>query len=340
MKNVINFNLEDHVQLNARYGTSVTDFEATATMSNDTWVKARNKGVGGSDVANILGTADAFGSPLGAWYDKTEGGYVEDNESMFWGRTLEDTIRSAYAEKSGYEVNVVDAILTGKNAHEKANLDGLVKVGDTWGILEIKNIGSFGAPAWGTDADPKTPSKYVAQVQWYMYVTGLQYAVVVALIGGQKMVVRHLERDEDFINEASEVCGIFWEEHVKTKTAPKNTGSTVCAEILKKLNPPTDITATPFDDAKTKDLLDLWLDYSTHEKEFKDLKKKVEVALLEKIGSHQKATLNGKSVATYKAGTRNTVDSKKLKEAYPQAYADCLKTSVTNTFKISYKGVK
>ncbi len=84
----------------------------------------------------------------------------------------------------------------------------------------------------------------------------------------------------------------------------------------------------------------MWLEYSTHEKEFKALKKKVEAQLLEKVGSHQKATLAGKSVATYKATSRTTVDSKKLKADYPEVYAEVSKVSTSNTFKVSYKGAK
>jgi len=302
------------------------------------WLQARKGGIGGSDVASILATPDAFGSPLSTWYDKTEGDDFSDSEAMYWGRQLEDTIRRSYREQSGNAVVEVDALLTGKYPHEKANIDGLVHDGDAWGILEIKNIGSFGAPQWGTDAEPTVPSKYIAQVQWYMYVTGLQYAKVVALIGGQKLVVRHVDRDEDFINEASEVCANFWHEHVTPKTAPDNTGSDKCVEILKKINPPTIVEATELDDSK--DLLDLWLEYSTHEKEFKALKKKVEAQLLEKVGSHQKATLAGKSVATYKETSRTTVDSKKLKADYPDVYAEVSKVSTSSTFKVSYKGAK
>lgn len=325
-------------ELQDKYGLiGITD--AVELIANTPeWLEARKGGIGGSDVANILGTSDAFGSPLSTWYDKTEGDDFSDSEAMYWGRQLEDTIRRAYQDQSGNAVVEVDALLTGKNAHEKANIDGLVHDGDTWGILEIKNIGSFGAPAWGTDSEPTVPSKYIAQIQWYMYVTGLQYAKVVALIGGQKLVVRHVERDEDFITEASEVCAVFWYEHVTPKTAPANIGSDKCVEILKKINPPTIVEATELDDAK--DLLDLWLEYSTHEKEFKALKKKTEAQLLEKIGSHQKATLSGKSVATYKPTTRNTVDSKKLKADYPKVYEAVVKASTSNTFKVSYKGAK
>ena len=38
---------------------------------------------------------------------------------------------------------------------------------------------------------------------------------------------------------------------------------------------------------------------------------------------------------SYKESARTSVDTKTLKEKYPQVYADCIKTTKTRTFKLS-----
>ena len=70
------------------------------------WLKQRQAGIGGSDVAPILGISK-WRTPLDVYNDKTSDIFEEeDNSSMIWGRRLEPVIRQAYADETGANVIV------------------------------------------------------------------------------------------------------------------------------------------------------------------------------------------------------------------------------------------
>ena len=56
------------------------------------WLEERKLGIGGTDVAKILG-ASKYGTELSVWLDKTgvSPDEEEDNFAMWWGRESEET---------------------------------------------------------------------------------------------------------------------------------------------------------------------------------------------------------------------------------------------------------
>lgn len=65
------------------------------------WHEQRRAGIGGSDVAALLGLSK-WKSPYQLFLEKTGNAPPqEDNEAMYWGRMLEPVIRDAYEEKTG-----------------------------------------------------------------------------------------------------------------------------------------------------------------------------------------------------------------------------------------------
>jgi putative phage-type endonuclease len=306
-------------------------------LDHDEWLRIRTKGMGGSDVANIIGVPGAFGSPLSTYMSKI--GEPDDqgfSEVMQWGSVLEEPIRQEYARRTGYPVTLVDATLHTPDApHRRANTDGFVQIDGEWGILEIKNVG-FTAHEW---ADDRVPPKYYSQVQWYMFITGLKFARVVALVGGQQMIERHVDFDSEFVDAMVEDCETFWNEHVLKNVPPKSTGNPRCADALKKLHPPKDDEPiVELDDHEQ--LLDLWLEYSQHEKEFKKLKDQTSNKIFELVGKSKKATFKGKSVVSHSITRRKSFDSKKLEKDDPELFAKYSKESESQFFRITYKGSK
>src|SRR5512139_912790 len=91
------------------------------------WLKERSNGIGGSDAAPICGLSP-WKSAYQVWLEKRgeADGPQQDNEPMFWGRTLEPVIRQRYADVTGRTVTVPNEILV----HPKydwmlASLDGI-----------------------------------------------------------------------------------------------------------------------------------------------------------------------------------------------------------------------
>ena len=69
------------------------------------WLKLRQMGIGGSDVAALLGLSK-WRTPLDVYNSKIEEPEETDNASMEWGRRLEPVIREKYAEAVGMEVTI------------------------------------------------------------------------------------------------------------------------------------------------------------------------------------------------------------------------------------------
>ena len=69
------------------------------------WHKARRKGLGGSDIAAILGISK-WRTPMDVWVEKM--GLVEPSEesyAMMRGRILEDAIAQWYGEFTGFDLH-------------------------------------------------------------------------------------------------------------------------------------------------------------------------------------------------------------------------------------------
>ena len=315
---------------------SLKFFGANAeTLDHDEWLAIRTRGIGGSDVGSIMGVDGAFGSPLSVYYSKIgEPEPNEGSEPMRWGSILEETIRNEYKLRSGLQCLVVDAtIYNPDHPHRLANTDGFVLENGEWGILEIKNVG-FTSGDW---SDGRVPQKYFAQVQWYMLVTGLKFAKVVALVNGQTLIERHIDFDLGFVSLMTDATDSFWND-VKNKVQPKSSGNPRCREVLAKLYPPTDDSVVEMDDNQTD--LDLWLDYSKHEKEFKKLKDQTANRIIEKLGNSKKGSFQGKSVVSHSESERRSVDYKILENEHPDVYKQVVKKSSSSMYRITYKGAK
>ncbi len=201
----------------------------------DAWLAARKAGIGGSDIAAILGLSP-WRSPVDVWLDKTgQTSDVPENEAMFWGTVLEDVVAKHYSATSGNRVqrigqmmrhpthewmlgNIDRAIVT---PGSRARFDGGKLLGAD-GLLECKTASSYKAGEWGSDGDDDAvPTHYAAQCFWYMGVTGAEWCDIAVLIGGQKYLSKRIERDQSVIDTMIERAEEFWLRHVQEGIAPE-----------------------------------------------------------------------------------------------------------------------
>lgn len=90
----------------------VNIFVKTDALPREEWLHCRKRGIGGSDVAAILGISK-WKSAVDLWLDKTNQSneLEEENEAMQWGNIMEPVIRNHFAEVMGKSVVQVKAIL-------------------------------------------------------------------------------------------------------------------------------------------------------------------------------------------------------------------------------------
>lgn len=175
------------------------------------WLQDRRTGVGGSDVAAILGLSK-WRTPLEVYQDKRgESAPTPDNEAMKWGRYLEPAVRQAYADATGREVRVPQTMLRHPlYEHMVANLDGVADGADgTPRIFEAKTARS--ADGWGEPGTDQVPMAYGLQVQHYMEVTGVLVADVAVLIAGSDFRVYEVPADRELQDMLIDAEAEFWE---------------------------------------------------------------------------------------------------------------------------------
>ena len=189
--------------------------------AREDWLQQRRTGVGGSDVAAILGLSK-YKTPLQVYQEKR--GEIEpqaDNDAMRWGRYLEPVVRQAYADETGNEVRVIDQIVRHPiYEHMIANLDGFVipEAGPRR-VFEAKTARTADG-GWGEPGSDQIPQPYLLQVQHYMAVTGFVVADVAVLIGGSDFRLYEVPEDRELQDMICDACTEFWE-RVKAGEPPE-----------------------------------------------------------------------------------------------------------------------
>ena len=180
-------------------------------ITRDEWIGLRKLGVGGSDVAPLLGLSP-WKSEYELWCEKSgliEPEDISDKPAVLWGTLLESVIRDRFSQlHPEYDVmKPTEMYRSSERPWAQANLDGeLTSEDGSKGVLEIKTSGFMGAHSW----DDGVPVWYMCQVAHYMSVTGYGFAYVAVLIGGQDYREFRVDRDEGDIAYVNSRVDEFW----------------------------------------------------------------------------------------------------------------------------------
>ena len=181
--------------------------------------------------------------------------------------------------------------------------------------LEIKTGSEFLKKMW---AGEEIPDSYYCQCQWYMGVTGLNYFLIIYLLG-KEVKWKVVPRNEDDIKALREIGVDFWENHIIPKVPPEPTGiKKETDEILQQ---------QVLDDAEEIDITDKKLTkYNEISEQIKELEKereKIKQEIFLEMGNSKKATDGSYKLSRYVV-TRDKIDNKTLKDKYPLTYAAVL----------------
>lgn len=277
------------------------------------WLRERAKGLGGSDAPAVCGVSP-WKSPYQVWLEKRgEAEPQEDNEPMFWGRTLEPVIRQRYADVTGRTVVVPNEILR----HPKydwmiANIDGEVP-GER--ILEIKTARS--ADGWGEPGSAEIPETYIIQVQHYMIVRAYPVADVAALIGGNDFRIYEVPADPELQQLILDREAAFWDMVLKG-TPPDPTTYADVKQRFGRTSKALKIQATDMVIAAIQRLKEI--------KALSEEEEKLKTLIMAYMEENDTLVDNGNVLATWKLGKpAKRFDAKALQDAHPDIYKEFLK---------------
>lgn len=287
------------------------------------WLEARRSGVGGSDVAAILGLSK-WATPLQVYQQKRgELGDQPDNPAMRWGRYLEPVVRQAYADETGNEVRVLDQMLR-HPTHEfmVANLDGFIEpASGPRRVFEAKTART--AEGWGEPGSDQIPQPYLLQVQHYLAVTGFIVADVAVLVGGSDFRIYEVPEDRELQEMMIDAEAEFWSrvqrgdppEPVTVADAVARWGRSSRADIV--MADPVALTAV-------ETLRAIKLEREALEASEETAKAAVMKALGE---CDTLADATGKALVTWRASAApQRFDAAAFKAAHPDLHAQFLKT--------------
>lgn len=293
-------------------------------------LQARKNGIGGSDIAKILGVS-SYGGPLDLYHEKLNelvDNSNDENVPAEIGNELETYLCKKYTKRTGKKVLQVDTIHHQEYPFLFANVDGVIEDN---GILECKCVTHRQFIKWGDEGTFDIPDPYKLQVAYYASIANAPYADIIVNFGNLNIGIYRYERNLRFEEIIIEKAKDFWVNHVIPKIPPK---PLTPQETFRNYGP----LETHKDSIKHID----GPHYSSYEnliyltKQKKELDEKIEqekaklCLFLEK--NEVLIDSENKVLATYKSYQTERFDSILFKEKEPLKYNEYLKKTKTRRF--------
>ena len=290
--------------------------------------KTRKNGIGGSDVAGILGISP-WKSAVDVYLEKTEPLSAQQeldiNDRRYWGHALEPQVIRAYEKATGNTVKKVDTLHDKEHSFLLANIDGFTS---DRVVVEAKTADPrFGG--WGEEGTDQIPQYYLTQVAHYAYITDCKHVDIAVLFSGNKFKVYRYDRNEKLEKTIKTKMVDFWLNNVQ-KGIPPEPKTLADVNYLYKDNEEP-VTAN----SETVEIINQIRDVSGQLKELKAKKEALELAV-KTFMKDNSILLNddGEKLATWKAATSNRFDSSSLKTQNPEIYNQFIKTTESRRFLI------
>lgn len=303
---------------------------STKKMNHDEWLEARRSGIGGSEIASLLGI-NPYSSAIDVWLDKKGVSEpIKPNYQMRLGSLAEDSVAQIWSEDNpDYIVEKCNAILQNiEYDFAFANVDRLFidnKSGEM-GILEIKNISGRGAGAWYGD---EPPYYYQAQVMWYLAVTGLKKGKLVANIANNEMLEFDIDYDPIVVKQMMDIANKFWTENVLKDVRPEPM-HTDAGNITKFFN----IASEEIKDlSHMKEAFEKRAELDEQIKALSNDKKTIENTIKIELAECKRGLVDGQKAVSVSRSERTSLDSKGIKADHPEIFEKYSKSTEVITYR-------
>lgn len=301
----------------------------TQEMDEEAWLKARTKGIGGSDIGAICGVSP-FTSARQIYLNKT-GQYPDAmkpgsaaQDRIHFGHVLEPVVADEYARRTGANLVTIHASLQHKDYDwAVANIDRLIvdDEGKPIGILECKTTGEYNNDDW---ENGDLLMSYIYQINWYLWILDLKQGAFACLVGGNKFYYYDVYRNDELLNDVMiPAAKSFWFDNVKALKEPEmqstdtEFANTVYGSVVKN-------SEIVLDDDVSNDLAETVFDCKAKIKEL--------TATMEEAQNRIKDRLKDVEIGYTKDYTikwlprsQQRVDTDKLKANFPEVYQQVLK---------------
>jgi putative phage-type endonuclease len=318
--------------------SKVRPFGLVPFTDREDWLEKRRSGVGGSDVAALLGHSKTRGA-YAVYASKVAPVDIQphyNDEAAHWGNVLEPVVAAEFSQRTGYAVH------EGKFLARSTRWPWLLATVDRWvhtggppisgllhsergeqvvlnadAILEVKTQSAFKAHEW---SGGQVPDWVLDQVQHYLAVTGFERAWVAVLVGGQAYQHVEVPASPDYQAAILEATTLFWHDYVLKKREPKPDGLDATTDAIGQRFAAGGAEPISLDDdveAQT------WLrTYRMLKQQYRVTGENLQAAenwLKQRMGQAEVATLAGLPAVTWKVHNRATVDGDQVRKLLGEA---------------------
>ena len=283
--------------------------------------KNRNKFIGGSDVAAILGI-NRYKTSYEVWEEKKHGiKTFEGNNITDWGKKLEPIILHEFELKHNVKIFDSNAKYVSKKFKELGcHPDGIAYIKENC-LIEAKTVSSKAYQHW----ENELPLEYNCQVQHNLFVCDLQKAWFICLVLDDRNYFEiEINRDDDFIEMQNKYLLNWWNRYIIGDEIPLKV-----VQDYEKENPEIQVIEANDDILKVFESL-----VSSKEKfnKAKEEKEALEDKLKEFVGSNTDLMHGIQTLATWQTQARVRMDTKRFKEEMPETYLKYCKDSKIRVF--------
>lgn len=297
-------------------------------MDREVFLARRKAGIGGSDVAAILGISP-WRTPLDVYLDKT-GRAVEvpPTEAMRLGTELEDYVARRYAEQTGATVlRHEEQMMVG---HCTGNIDRYV-ASDPDDSIASARVGLECKTSSGNRIWDEVPVYYVTQVQHYM---GLlpqieRFDVAVLFLSPRKEFrIYPVQRDDETIEKQTAYCNQWWEDHIIKDIPPEPSNTAECVRLYAKpQHEEKRLTLQGY--SACVELKEIKTQIAALEKREDELK----TAVMRELGEMDTGTYDGKQVVTWRSCLgRQVTNWEQVSADLFKRYPDAPKSEILEKF--------
>lgn len=286
------------------------------------WLHARQSGLGGSDIAAVLGLSN-WRSRHDVYMSKVEpvAESLERRIPLDVGHYLEPLVLQYLAEDlaQDHPHKAVRTVEHGMRhpAHEwaRANVDGVVVDGD--GVVEA--IVECKTTSRAFDWPDGPPVYYLTQVRWYLAVCGLSVAYVCCLFGNRNFDWWRVEQDDEDAALMLEEAEKFWTQHVVPRVPPPVDGSYGARDMVAALHSGDGDDVVELD-RSAEGLLASRAQLTAEIKSLQERQRQLDTELLLRLGNSRRGELDNYRVTRVQ---RDRIDEERLALEHPDVYREC-----------------
>jgi predicted phage-related endonuclease len=280
--------------------------------------------IGSSDVPSIL-DLDGVDTPAHVYRDKVLGVGRPPNEAMAWGHIFEPAIAGEWQRRNRTAVDEIGLVARVGAPWHQSTIDRRVRecplvpgLRDGCG-LEVKNVGYASASRWHADI----PDRILAQIVHQLYVTGYPHMHYACNIGGNMMRqgVVYADREAKLMTFVVEQVDTFRREHLLTGVEPLWDTSAKAAKLIELDMMTHPVRAGELDIDGIGEVM-AYAQASADESAAKKRKEAAKARLAQIANGMQQMMFADLPAYRYGETKRTDVDLDKLRERYPDAYAD------------------